>query len=120
MVNSRGKAIYRNQDIMGASPIRLIIMAYDVAIQACDTENFKQAIDAVTLLRDSLNLDIHETSDGFLRLYQWCLECIRERDYESARSVLAELRDAWISVEARGETSMPAPVLGHNLLIAAA
>jgi len=120
MVNEHGKAIYRNQDIMGASPIRLIIMTYDVAILACEREDIKKAIDAVSLLRDSLNLDIHESSEGFLRLYQWCLECIRERDFSSAHGVLTELREAWISVEARGEASMPAPTLSRNLLVAAA
>ena len=92
MMNPRGTAIYRNHDIMGASPIRLVIMTYDVAIQACEQQEVKRACDAVTLLRDSLNLDYRDSSEGFLRLYQWCLECIRDRDFNTAHGVLSELR----------------------------
>jgi len=120
MMNPRGTAIYRNQDIMGASPIRLVIMAYDVAIQACEQQEVKRACDAVTLLRDSLNLDYRDSSEGFLRLYQWCLECIRDRDFNTAHGVLSELREAWVRVEAQGAAAMPAPRHHANLLVAAA
>jgi flagellin-specific chaperone FliS len=92
---------YRNQDVMGASPIRLVVMAYNVAINACEVKDFVKATKAVSLLRDALNFDYAEVSVGLFGLYQWCLDCIRHGDYASALHTLRELRDAWTTVEKR-------------------
>jgi flagellin-specific chaperone FliS len=79
---------YRQQDVMGASPMRLIVMAYDLAIRACEHKNFEKAVKTISVLRDSLNFDYPEVSMGLLSLYQWCLEC-----------TLRELREAWLESE---------------------
>lgn len=94
-----GTQEYRNQDVMGASPIHLVVMAYDLAITACEKEDFIRATKSVSLLRDALNFDYAEASVGLFRLYQWCLDCIRKGDYTSALQTLRELRDAWATVE---------------------
>lgn len=93
---------YRNQDVMGASPLRLVIMAYNLAINACEQKDFTRATKAITVLRDALNFDYPEVSVGLFRLYQWCLDCIRQGDYNSAHHTLVELRDAW----AQGEKNL--------------
>lgn len=92
---------YRTQDVMGASPIRLVVMTYDVAINACETQDFIRATKAVGLLRDALNFDYAEVAVGLFNLYQWCLDCIRQGDYASALQTLRELRGAWATVEKR-------------------
>ena len=86
---------YRQQDVMGASPIRLVVMAYDLAIRACDVKDFAKATKAISVLRDALNFDYPEVSVGLFRLYQWCLDSLRNGDYDNAKKVLVELRDAW-------------------------
>lgn len=86
---------YRQQDVMGASPMRLIVMAYDLAIYACEKREFEKAVKTITVLRESLNFDYPEVSLGLFRLYQWCLDCIRCGDYPSALETLQELRSAW-------------------------
>ena len=96
-----GAQEYRQQDVLGASPIRLVVMAYDLAIQACEKEDFGLATNAVCVLRDALDFDYKEPSVGLFKLYQWCLESIRQGDYASALSTLKELRDAWVTVEMR-------------------
>jgi len=90
---------YRQQDVMGASPIRLVVMAYDLAIQACEQSDFTRATKAISVLRDALNFDYPDVSVGLFRLYQWCLDCIRQGDYASALSALRELREAWAQTE---------------------
>lgn len=90
---------YRTQDVMGASPIRLVVMAYNLAITACEQEDFARATKAISVLRDALNFDYPEVSIGLFRLYQWCLDCIRQGDYKSVTSSLTELRDAWAQTE---------------------
>ena len=99
---------YRRQDVMGASPIHLVVMAYDIAITACEQGDFARATKAVSVLKDALNFDYANVAVGLFRLYQWCLDCIRQGDYNSALQTLRELREAWATVERR---YMPAPTV---------
>jgi len=90
---------YRQHDVLGASPIRLVVMAYDLAIQSCERKDFEKATKAITVLRDALNFDYQDVALGLFRIYQWCLDCIRQGDYSSAISALKELRSAWEQTE---------------------
>jgi flagellin-specific chaperone FliS len=90
---------YRKQDVMNASPLRLVIMTYDLAIRSCEQQDFSKSIKTISALRDTLDLDYPEVSSGLFSLYQWCLECIRKGDYASAANVLTELRGAWAATE---------------------
>jgi flagellin-specific chaperone FliS len=90
---------YRQQEIMGASPIRLVIMAYDMAIRGCEKKDFQSATKAISALRDALDFDYPEVSVGLFRLYQWCLDSLRQGDYNGAANSLKELRDAWVTAE---------------------
>ena len=90
---------YRKQDVMNASPLRLVIMTYDLAIRACEQQDFAKAAKTISALRDALDLDYPEVSVGLFRLYQWCLDCIRKNDYASATTTLIELRSAWVATE---------------------
>ncbi len=103
-----GTQQYRTQDVLGATPLHLVVMAYDVAIVACGKEDYERATRAISLLRDALNFDYAEVAGGLFRLYQWCLDCIRQGDYKSALQTLKELRDAWATVENRYRT-LPTP-----------
>ena len=108
---------YRNQDVMGASPIRLVVMAYDLAIRACEVKDFEKATKAISVLRDALNFDYPEVSVGLFRLYQWCLDSLRKGDYEATSQILVELRDAWRESEKKmsaqaNTASIPAAYAG--------
>jgi flagellin-specific chaperone FliS len=96
-----GALQYRQQDVESASPVRLVVMAYDMAIRACDQKDFETGYKAVVALRNSLDLDYPEFVVGLLRLYQWVIDSLRENDFDSAKSVLVELRDSWSTVEKR-------------------
>lgn len=90
---------YRQNDVLGASPLRLVVMAYDLAIQSCERKDFEKATRAISVLRDALNFDYQDIALGLFRVYQWSLDCIRQGDYQSAISALSELRDAWAQTE---------------------
>lgn len=92
---------YRQQEIMGASPIRLVIMAYDMAIRGCEKKDFPTAAKAISALRDALDFDYPEVSMNLFRLYQWCLDTLRQGDFQSSLSTLTELRDSWATAEKR-------------------
>jgi len=99
---------YRQQDVLGASPVHLVVMAYDMAIRACEKSDFEKAVKTIGCLRDALDFDYPEISMGLFRLYQWCLDCIRGNDYNSALSVLRELRMAWRQAELNPHPAAPA------------
>jgi flagellin-specific chaperone FliS len=90
---------YQQQDVMNASPLRLVIMTYDLAIRSCEQQDFAKATKAISALRDALDLDYPDVAMGLFRLYQWCLDCIRKNDYASAITTLSELRSAWAATE---------------------
>ena len=90
---------YRNQELVGASPLHLVVMAYDLAIRACEQQDFEKSVRTITVLRDTLDFDYPDVSVGLFRLYQYCLDSIRSSDYSAALSVLRELRDAWRATE---------------------
>lgn len=115
MYQSAYRNQYRQQDVMSASPLRLVIMTYDLAIRACEQQDFAKSIKTISALRDALDMDYPEVAVGLFRLYQWCLDSIRKGDYASAITTLNELRSAWVATEeklsARQTTSaQPAPV----------
>lgn len=90
---------YRKQEVMGATPLRLVIMAYDLAIRSCDQKDVETAIKAVSGLRDALDYDYADIAYNLLSLYQWILDRIRKGDFAEAKKNLVELRDAWMTVE---------------------
>ena len=110
---------YQQQDVMNASPLRLVIMTYDLAIRACEQQDFAKATKTISALRDTLDLDYPDVALGLFRLYQWCLDCIRKNDYASAITTLTELRGAWAATEqtiaARQSTVGPAPAYSMSL-----
>lgn len=110
---------YKQQDVMSASPLRLVIMTYDLAIRACEQHDFEKAIKTISALRDTLDMDYPDVALGLFRLYQWCLDCIRNNDYGSAIATLTELRSAWAATEqtivARQSTMKAAPAYATSL-----
>ena len=110
---------YQQQDVMNASPLRLVIMTYDLALRACEQKDFAKATKTISALRDALDLDYPDVAVGLFRLYQWCLDCIRKNDYASAIATLKELRGAWEqteqSIAARQTTVNAAPAYSLSL-----
>jgi flagellar protein FliS len=101
---------YRQQDIMSASPLRLVIMTYDLALLACEQRDFAKAVRTISALRDALDLDYPEVSTGLFRIYQWCLDCVRKGDYASTINTLTELRGAWVLTEQKLAATRQSPI----------
>jgi flagellar secretion chaperone FliS len=110
MQQAYGRSEYHQQEVLGASPVRLVVMAYDVAITACVQKDFERATKAISILRDALNFDYPEAATGLFKLYQWCLDNIRKGDFSNALQTLKELREAWAEVERRLSPLPPSAV----------
>jgi hypothetical protein len=59
---------YRQHDVLGASPLRLVVMAYDLAIQSCHRKDFEKATRAISVLRDALNFEYQDVALGLFRV----------------------------------------------------
>ena len=114
-----GTSQYRQHDVIGASPIRLVVMSYDLAIRSCEQRDFARATKSVSVLRDALDFDYGEASIGLFRVYQWCLDCIRHEDYVSASQTLRDLREAWVTVEKRLSPIPPPQVIQQQVGVSA-
>jgi flagellin-specific chaperone FliS len=101
MPTAYGANQYKKIDVENASPVRLVVMAYDLAIKGCDQKDFETAAKAVMALQSALDFDYADVAGGLLALYQWVQECLRAKDFEAAKHTLVELRDAWATVEKR-------------------
>lgn len=86
---------YLNTQVTSATPEQLLLMVYDVAIVNCQNKNPEKVHKAITELISSLNFEYQDIALGLFRLYQYCQELVRKRNFEEAGSILKELRDTW-------------------------
>lgn len=86
---------YLVQKIMTASPDELISYIYEAAIKACAQNDHRRALEAVQQLINALNFDAGDISTTFYKVYNSVLNHIYERDYDTARDILMDLRKTW-------------------------
>ena len=76
-------------------PAKLIGIAYELAILACQREDEDQSVRNILLLQDAMCSAGPVDSADLMRFYGWCLDRIRRGDYRIAAKTLSTLRDAW-------------------------
>jgi flagellin-specific chaperone FliS len=86
-------------DAAEASPHRLVGMAYDLAISACDRKDKTRSIRSINRLRDVMRSAGPEDSSDLMVFYDWCLERIRCGEFVLAAETLSDLRKAWETAE---------------------
>ena len=89
---------YQRNQIMSMNPLQLLIKVYDVAILSCKKHDIEKASKAVVELISALNFDYEEISLGLFRLYQYCLDRIKQGEFEESIKILEGLRDSWTQV----------------------
>lgn len=89
---------YATNRIAGASPGQLVLITYDYVLRCCrcgDTVNAKRGLIELT---SGLNLEYLEVAGPLYRLYEYCLDRVREGDFAEVQRIVTELRDAWTEV----------------------
>ena len=90
---------YQANEILEASPQKLLIKVYDYAIVHCKKEDLVKTNNALQILIDALRFDteeVREVSTGLLRLYKFCQDQMREGNYELVVTMLQELKTTWL------------------------
>ncbi|MFA3783816.1 flagellar protein FliS [Melioribacteraceae bacterium 4301-Me] len=101
-LNTKSKLnTYIEKEILEANPKQLLIKIYDNAIVNCQRKDIAKTNRAIQELINSLNFEDESAkgiSIGLLKLYLFCQEQMRSRNYEIVYKILRELRQTWIDV----------------------
>ena len=92
---------YLVKEILEASPQKLLIKIYDFAITNCLLHDMIKTNRALDELINSLNFEdakAREISTGLLRLYQFCQDQMRKRNYDIVHTILTDLCDSWLTI----------------------
>jgi flagellin-specific chaperone FliS len=85
---------YQRQSVINASPVKIVIKLYDLAIQATYREDDKRLREILSTLIKGLNFD-HEPAGQLFNIYQYCQEISREGRFDEIRELLEPIREAW-------------------------
>jgi flagellar protein FliS len=89
---------YVTNEILNATPEKLIMKVYDFAIINCQKHNMLKTNEALQVLINALNFEhpeAKEISFGLLRLYRYCQDQMRKNKYDDVYKVLSELKETW-------------------------
>lgn len=90
---------YLVKEIMEATPQQLLIKVYDFAILHCKKHDLFKTNAALQQLITSLKFDtpeVREVSLGLLKLYQYCQDQMRKKNYDNVLEILTGLRKSWL------------------------
>lgn len=86
--------VYQRQAVLNASPLKLVVKLYDLALQASYRRDGKRLKEILSTLIESLNFD-YEPAGQLFELYRYCQDLARRESFEEVREILEPLRDAW-------------------------
>ena len=90
---------YLIKEILEATPQQLLIKLYDFAIVNCQKHNLEKTNAALQQLINALSFEteeVKEISIGFLKLYRYCQDQMRKKNYDEVIHILSELRSEWM------------------------
>jgi len=99
--NNNRANVYITNEIMDASPQKLIMKIYDFAISQCKNKNLEKTNRAIAELINALRYDGEEVSAvsiGLKKLYEFCQDQMRKKNYDIVLQILTELRETWSKV----------------------
>jgi flagellar secretion chaperone FliS len=97
--NNNRLSKYVENEILEANPKQLLIKIYDFAILNCQRHDMIKTNNAIQELINSLCFETEETKNisiGLLKLYQFCQDQMRKKNYDVVYKILFELRKTWI------------------------
>lgn len=90
---------YVENEILEANPKQLLIKVYDFAILNCQRHDMVKTNNAIQELINGLSFETEETKNisiGLLKLYQFCQDQMRKKNYDVVYKILSELRNTWL------------------------
>jgi len=91
---------YLVKEILDATPEKLLFKVYDFAIAQVQRHNLEKANKAIQELINALNFESNETKEisiGLLKLYKFCQDQMRLKEYDLVHRILSELKESWVN-----------------------
>jgi flagellar protein FliS len=91
---------YLMNEILNASPEKLLLKVYDFAIVNAEKKDMIKTNEALQVLINALRYDNEEVANismRLFRLYQFCQDQMRKNNNEIVKKILTELRETWIN-----------------------
>ena len=89
---------YLENQILSMNPMQLLIKVYDAAILGCKAGDSVKASKALVELVSALRFEYEEISLGLFRLYQFCMDEVKQGKFDIPLKILIELRKTWVSI----------------------
>lgn len=96
VVRKKLAASFRDEEILNATPDKLMIKVYDYVIGACNRKDRDKATTGLVQLIDSLNFDYTDEALGLLNLYRYCLKNLKEDGFDKVVDIMNQLKESWI------------------------
>jgi len=96
-----GASVYLTNEINEATPEKLLIKVLDFAIMHSKKGHMEKTNKAINVLLSSLrydNEDVSNVSIGLKKLYEYCQEEMRNKNYGIVIRILSELRETWLHI----------------------
>lgn len=90
---------YLVNEIRESSQEKLLLKLYEFAIMSCRRQDIEKTNKALDELIFGLRFDEQELeniSTGLFRLYNFCKEQMRKREYGIVEKILTELKSTWV------------------------
>lgn len=91
----KGIDTYKENQVVGASPGKLILLLYDHVIKCLKNSDMRGASKGLVELMSSLDLDYQEISARLFSLYEYCLDLVKKNEFEQALRIISEMRHMW-------------------------
>jgi len=85
---------FKNEEILHATPEKLMIKIYDHIIIACRKRDKDKASAGLVELINSLNFD-YEPALQLLNLYRFCLNNLKDDGFDTVADILNDLKETW-------------------------
>ena len=86
---------YLQQQVLTASPEKLILIMYDLALKWCRARERSKAARVFVELMGALDFDYREVATGYFDLYRYALDQVHRNRFDNAIMVLEGLREVW-------------------------
>lgn len=96
-MEKRGIDAYTENQVVNASPGKLILLLYDHVIKCLKNSDMRGASKGLVELMSSLDLDYHEISGRLFSLYEYCLDLVKKGDFDQALKIISEMRQTWVT-----------------------
>ena len=106
-----GPDAYKTNQAMGASPGQLVLLLYDHVINCLKKSDMEGASKGIVELMGSLDFDYQEVSGRLFSLYEYCLDLVKNREFNQACNVITDMRHMWATAISKmaAETSSTKP-----------